>query len=631
MQRRDFLGSYSLLVLAPDLAGASPSVSVPSAAPPGPEPHMRWVELTTDVLVAGGGLAGVCAALAAARHGVKVVLVQDRSRLGGNSSSEIKMHVCGANASGGRPGWREGGLIEELRLEDAVRNPQSSFELWDLLLYDKVLSEPNITLLLDSAVYSAATENGRIRHVLVRSDHTEHIYRIQAALFCDCTGDSRLALEAGAEMHVGREARAEFGESLAPEKSEALTQGSSIIFTSRLHDRPMPFSPPRWARRVTRDQLRLRSIHSWEYGYWWIEWGGRLDTVHDDARIRHELLAIVMGVWDYIKNSGDHPSSANWAMDWIGMIPGKRESRRMVGDHILIQADLMRGEIEDAVAIGGWSMDDHPSGGFDDTDLKPAHQVVPPDVYNIPLRSLYSRNIANLMMAGRNISASHVAFSSTRVMATCAVMGQAAGTAAALCLAHHLTPRELYQRKPRMQELQQVLLTDDQTIRGARNRDPLDLARTARATASAEEPGAPAAAVLDGCSRDIPGKESHHWAGQLTSDGPWIELAWPAPQTIGCIQITFDTGFERPLTITKESSYAARMIRGPQPETVRDYTVSYRASATSAWVDLATVAGNYQRLRRHQFAPVQAQAVRIHITATNGDTVARIFEIRCYR
>src|ERR1019366_6096116 len=123
-----------------------------------------------DVLVAGGGLAGVCAAIAAARHGARVVLVQDRSRLGGNSSSEVKMHVVGANCHKGRPGWREGGLIEELRLDDAVANPQRSFELWDLLLYDKVVSEPNVTLLLDTVLYSAETKDGRINRVRARSD-----------------------------------------------------------------------------------------------------------------------------------------------------------------------------------------------------------------------------------------------------------------------------------------------------------------------------------------------------------------------------------------------------------------------------------------------------------------------------
>lgn len=627
MQRRDFIGGYSLMVFAGELTGV-PVQAAGNSGGVDRDAHMATVELETDIVVAGGGLAGVCAAIAAARNGARVVLVQDRSRLGGNSSSEVRMHVCGANASGGRPGWRESGLIEELRLEDAVRNPQCCFELWDLLLYDKVRSEPRIQLLLDTAVHGVELSGGRIEKVWARSDRTEQAFRIRTRYAIDATGDSRLAHEAGAKTRWGREARAEFNEPLAPVQADPHTQGSSILFTSRRFDRPMPFVPPAWARKITREQLRMRRPKSWEYGYWWIEWGGMLNTIRDDARIRHELLAIVMGVWDYIKNSGDLPESANWALNWIGMIPGKRDSRRVVGDHILTQGDILRGDIEDAVAIGGWSMDDHPSGGFDDQSLKPAEQIMPPDAYNIPLRSLYSVNIANLLMAGRNISASHVAFSSARVMATCATIGQAAGTAAALCHTWRLTPRELYQR--RLPDLQQVLLRDDQTIKNRRNEDFLDLARHARVTVSSEEAQAPGASVIDGILRDIPGKSVHHWEGKLESSGAWIELSWPAAQRISRIQITFDTGFQRVLTLSGESRVMKRVIRGPQPETVRDYTLAVRAAGSAGFREVAKVEGNYQRLRRHTFPAAEVSAVRLNITATNGDPSARVFEIRCY-
>ncbi len=439
MKRRDFLaavgfGGYSLVVLADDaqplaaaeLTAAEMHREFERIAPPSGkrqaaphEPHMTLVDLDCDLFVAGGGLAGVCAAVAAARNGARVVIAQDRSRLGGNSSSEVKMHVVGANSHKGRPGWREGGLIEEFRLDDAVRNPQRCWEMWDLLLYEKVVSEPKATLLLDSVLFAADVSPGHIDRVYVRSDKTEHIYRIKSKVYCDATGDSRLGLEAGAEMHYGREARSEYGEPLAPVTPDKETMGSSILFTSRKHDRPMPFVAPKWARKVTKEQLLKRSTNSWEYGYWWIEWGGQWNTIHDNERIRFELLSIVMGVWDYIKNSGAHPDAANWALDWVGMLPGKRESRRLIGDHVLTQFDLMgvRGDFEDAVAIGGWPMDDHPPGGFDRADLAPAVQIRTP-IYNIPLRSLYSKNVGNLMMAGRNISASHAAFTSTRVMAT---------------------------------------------------------------------------------------------------------------------------------------------------------------------------------------------------------------------
>ncbi len=189
------------------------------------------------------------------------------------------------------------------------------------------------------------------------------------------------------------------------------------------------------------------------------------------------------------------------------MLPGKRESRRLVGDHILTQADLTERptDFDDAVAIGGWPMDDHPPGGFDRPDLPPCVMVKTP-IYNIPLRALYSRNVRNLMMAGRNISASHVAFTSTRVMATCAVMGQAIGTAAAWCGRHNLLPRQLYNDKRRLRQLQQALLRDDQSIHKLRNEDPLDLARKAAARASGHLDRCPAAKVINGYVRDIPGQ-----------------------------------------------------------------------------------------------------------------------------
>jgi hypothetical protein len=647
MRRREFLaaaGTYSVFVNA---AAMPPAPQQPSfaegefrpdfdiLAPPETlrrmspvEPHMTLVDLKTDVLVAGGGLAGVCAAVAAARHGAKVILVQDRSRLGGNSSSEVKMHVVGANHHKSRPGWREGGLLEEFRLDDAVNNPQRCWEMWDLLLYDKAISEPNITLLLESTLYSASTKNGRIEEVMVRCDKSEHLYRIQAGLYLDCTGDSRLGVEAGAEYRTGREAKTEFGESLAPEKTDEETLGSSILFTSRLYPRPMPFTPPKWARKVTKEHLKFRGVNSWEYGYWWIEWGGNKDTIRDNERIRFELLSIVMGVWDYIKNSGELPSVSNWALDWVGMMPGKRGSRRLAGDHILTQHDLVKGSFEDAVAIGGWPMDDHPPGGFDRADLPPAVQIKTPEVFNIPLRSLYSKNVSNLMMAGRNISASHVAFTSTRVMATCAVCGQAAGTAAALCLRYNVSPREFAKKRERVSELQQTLLRDDQSIRDLRNMDPKDLARKGKVSASAAKGEAKPELVLDGAPRDIPGKSVHHWEGPLSGEGAWLELAWDGPQRIAEVQLTFDTGFQRELTLTSNDRVNTGILRRPQPETVKDYDLLYRAGGE--WKTLAEVRGNYQRLRRHRFDSVTASAVRVHVRSTHGADEARIFEVRCY-
>jgi hypothetical protein len=645
------LSTYSLFVCGPGIAEAGGEERSPeeirdsfeTLAPSDPaavarrlegEPHMTLVDLQCDLLVAGGGPSGVCAALAAARHGARVILVQDRSRLGGNSSSEVKMHIVGANNHRGRPGWREGGLIEELRLDDAANNPQRSWELWDLLLYDKVVSEPGCTLLLDTSVYAAEVQDGLVQRVMARCDKTEHLYRIRATHFADCTGDARLALEAGATLRWGREARDEFRESLAAETASRTTLGSSILFTARDHGRPMPFSPPKWARRIEEKHLRFRPVGSlaWEYGYWWIEWGGVTDTIRDNERIRFELLAIVTGVWDHIKNSGRFPEAETWAMEWIGMVPGKRESRRVEGDHILTQADLegRNPPFDDAVCIGGWPLDDHPSGGFDLADQEPFTSIPLPQVYNIPLRALYSRDLGNLFMAGRNASCSHVAFSSTRVMATCAGMGQAVGTAAALCARHGLRPRQLYEDKARLRELQQVLLRDDQTIRGVGNEDPGDVARQATVRASGALDRSRPESVIDGWVRNpTESGLSHRWVAPLEGDGAGVELAWATPRPLAHIQLTFDTGFHRELTLTASDGHNSHMIRAPQPETVRDYTIVVR-TPEGREVEVARVEGNHQRLRRHDFEAIEASAVVIHVTATNGSENVSLYEVRCY-
>ena len=484
LDRRHFMTAAlaSGYVLAVDGRRFGPEVAShvrPPTTSPGPvighaddrtkaEPHMRVVDWAVDLLVAGGGMAGVCAALAAARNGASVLLVQDRSRLGGNASSEVKMHIVGADCHGSRSGWREGGLIEEIRLEDAVRNPHGAWELFDLTLYDLVAREASLDLRLDTSVYAVDVVDGRVTRVYARCDKTETIHRVTPKLVCDATGDARLALEAGAAFRTGREPRAEFDEPLALEKGDDHSQGCSLLFTAREHDREIAFVPPPWARKITENDLLFRKIPkgSYEYGFWWIELGGTRDVIQDNEELRFELLRIVMGVWDWIKNSGERPDSAKWALETVGMIPGKRESRRLEGEHIQTWHDFVGGwkKRDDGVSIGGWNFDEHPPGGFDDWDQPPYYAKRIEEVYNIAFEALYSRNVSNLLMAGRNISSSHVAFTSARVMATCACTGQAVGTAAALASAKGLTPREL--RREAMGELQQALLRDDQSIRG---------------------------------------------------------------------------------------------------------------------------------------------------------------------
>jgi hypothetical protein len=630
--RRQFLSSFGGVIT---LFGASPSLPgggsgfLPQKTTGANPALFTRKSLETGILVAGGGLAGVCAAVAAARQGAAVVLVQDRSRLGGNSSSEIRMHVLGANSPQELRQWRETGLIEEFKLTDAATNPQRSFEMWDLMLYQKVLAEKNIRLLLDTAITGATARSGRIVAVQALSSWLEEHYEISAEQYIDCTGDAVLAAAAGARIMRGREGRGVYGEPLAPEQGDLKTMGNSLLFFARRHNHPMPFHPPEWARRFQPEDFLHRPIRSYEYGYWWIELGGEMDTIKDNRSIRHELVRTLLGVWDYIKNSGRFPDAGPWALEWVGMLPGKRESRRIAGNHVLKQQELEGAVLfPDRVAYGGWPMDDHPPAGMNAADLPPAIQIHFKQPYSIPLRSLYSISLSNLWMAGRNLSASHVALSSTRVMATCATLGQAVGTAAAWCLRRRCTPRRLAEQEAECKGLQQALLRDDQALLGIRNEDPLDLAKKALVQASHENPEGPAMAVVDGWNRDIGDGRSHQWQAQLAEVSPWIELSWENAQTIRQVQLTFDTGLNRLLYLTGQDSEYNRQVRRAQPETVSDYVLEARIR--DHWVRITEVKDNYLRLVRHDFEPVQAHAIRVRVLKTQGDPLARIFEIRCY-
>ena len=584
-------------------------------------------ELQTGLLIAGGGLAGICAALSAARNGIKVILIQNRSHLGGNASSEIRMHICGATQL--KQVWRETGIIEELMLTESVTNPQKCYEMMDYVFYDKIVSEPNITLLLDTMLFDVQTQNNEIRKVQGYCSQTEELYEISADYYADCTGDATLAALSGAEFMRGREAKSKWNEALGLEKEDNITMGNSLLFMSEKHDQPMPFTPPVWSRKYTLPDFKFRKISSYEYGYWWLELGGTEDIVNDGQKIRHDLMSVVFGVWDYIKNSGNHPESANWALSWFGTIPGKRESRRVTGDYVMIQDDIQKPKLfDDRVAYGGWPLDDHLPKGMDDTSLSPFRSIPLKGPYSIPLRSLYSKNINNLFTAGRNISTTHIALSSTRVMATCATMGQAIGTAAAYCVKNKISPVALSTDKANLTNYQQILLRQDQSILGVVNTDENDLARKAKVTASTETPEGKAENIIDGVNRDVKDGNSHQWQADVKEKEAWIELKWKKPITANTLELTFDTGLKRFLRLSAEASVFKRQVRGAQPETVSDYKLEFKLN--NKVVSEQFIKGNYLRKVTHKINPVKANAVRITVQKTNGDDLARIFEVRCY-
>ncbi len=235
-------------------------------------------------------------------------------------------------------------------------------------------------------------------------------------------------------------------------------------------------------------------------------------------------------------------------------------------------------------------------------------------------------------MAGRNISASHVAFTSTRVMATCAVVGQAAGTAAALVQPARARPRgRSAKTRAGSPSCSRALLRDDQSIDGLANEDARRPGPAGPGDGLGRPRRRPAAKILDGYVRDASRRRRRNrWSAPLESDGAWIELAWDQPQSVRHVQITFDTGFQRELTLTASDAINKGIIRAPQPETVRDYRLLAQVEGQDGWKELAAVTGNHQRLRRHDLDPVAVRAIRLQITATNGDPLARVFEIRCY-
>ena len=469
---------------------------------------MRTQTVDADIVVVGGGLAGVSAAVAAARLGRRVALINNRPVLGGNSSSEVRVWVCGATAHGNQRWARETGIIGELYRENQYRNPDGNPIYWDDVVLDAVRREPNITLFLNTEVVDASAEGPddarRVRSVTGWTLGSEIRTTFRAPVFLDCTGDGLVGALVGARHRLGKEGRDEFGEDWAPDEPEREFLGSTLLFYTKDAGHPVKYVAPESAKDITTTPIpSSRIIRSGDSGahYWWIEWGGRLDIVHDNERIRDELRSVILGIWDHIKNSGEFDADT-LTLEWIGNLPGKREYRRFIGDHTLTQNDVLaQTSFDDGVAFGGWSIDLHPADGMYATGAG-ALQRFSEGVFEIPFRSLYSVNVENLLMAGRNVSATHIAFGAARVMATCAAMGEAAGTAAAMCVEHEVTPRELH--ATRRAELRQLLLRPDATLIGVANEDPDDLARTAAVTASstrsvvgAEAPDPEAHALVD--------------------------------------------------------------------------------------------------------------------------------------
>ncbi len=430
--------------------------------------NCKIVNLNTDLVIIGGGTAGVCAAITAARKGTKTILVQDRPVLGGNASSEVRLWILGATSHlGNNNRWsREGGVIDEILVENLYRNKEGNAVIFDTVLLEKVLDEENITLLLNTSVYDITkSEDRKIESVKAFNAQNSTEYNIKAPIFCDASGDGIVAFKAGASFRMGAETKEEFGELFAPDKSYGELLGHSMYFYSKTIDKPVKFKAPNFALKDITAIPRYKSIGKDDKGcrFWWFEYGGRHDTIHETEEIKYELWKVIYGVWDYIKNSGEFQDVDNMTLEWVATVPGKRESRRFEGLYMIKQHDIInQSKFEDSIAHGGWAIDLHPADGVY-SELSGCTQWHSKGIYDIPYRSFVSKDIDNLFLAGRIISATHVAFGSTRVMATTALCGQAVGMAGSLCTQNDMLPRDLLENG-RIKTLQNELNLIGQSI-----------------------------------------------------------------------------------------------------------------------------------------------------------------------
>ena len=507
-------------------------------------------KLEADLVIVGGGMSGVCGALTAARAGIKVILVQDRPVLGGNASSEVRLWILGATSHmGNNNRWaREGGVIDEILVENLYRNKEGNPLILDTILLEKVSEEPNITLLLNTMVYEVEKAGDhRIESVIGFCSQNSTRYRMKAPLFCDASGDGIIAFLSGASFRMGAEKADEFDEGFAPDVEDyGELLGHSIYFYTKDVGQPVRFVAPSYALKNAGDLPRIRNFQVQDDGcrLWWVEYGGRLDTVHQSEEIKWELWRVIYGIWDHVKNSGQFPDSENLTLEWVGTIPGKRESRRFEGDYMLVQKDVVeQREHYDAVAFGGWSLDLHPADGVY-SDQPGCNQWHAKGVYQIPYRCYYSKDIDNLFFAGRIISASHVAFGSSRVMGTCAHGAQAVAMAAVLATQNNWLPRDLADPE-KITLLQSALNRRGQSIPMLPYQDPENLMADAKITADST-------LVLD----------------ELPFDGPWMPLEFSTAQLL---PLKADTAYQFQIAVRAQKATSLQ-VEWRTSSKVQNYT-----------------------------------------------------------
>mgnify|MGYP001151200052 FL=1 len=398
-----------------------------------------------DVIVTGGGIAGMCGGATASRLGCKVALINDRPVLGGNNSSEVRVHLGGNIGVGPNSGL--GRMIREFgHSKEGNAKPAANYEDEKKELF--IANEKNITLYANYRAISVKTDGNRIESVIIKHIENGKEVELKAPLFSDCTGDGTIGYLAGADYNMGRESRTEYGEELAPIQPDKMTMGSSVQWYSADKGKPTRF--PIFSYGL---QFNEKNCEKVTMGEWKWETGMNFNQIDDFERIRDYGLMVIYSNWSFLKNElKDNKKYKNRALDWVAYIAGKRESRRLLGDYILKQDDIDKNVYhEDASFVTTWSIDLHfpdslNASHFPDAPFKAATKHIHIYPYAVPYRCLYSRNIENLFMAGRNISVTHVALGTVRVMRTTGMMGEVVGMAASLCKKYNTTPRGVYQK-----------------------------------------------------------------------------------------------------------------------------------------------------------------------------------------
>jgi len=424
-----------------------------------------------DLVVVGGGMAGCSTALTAARLGCKVALIQNRPVLGGNNSSEVRVGLSGliykepyknlgksVDELGSVGHWslyeanldpespRSKKILETIALhpEKKIHNAGPESNYGDDRKKEVIENESNITLFLNTHVFKADKVENKIIAVYGKDIVTGKETRFKAKLFADCTGDANLGYMVGAEFRDGREGRKETGEPSAPDTPDYLVMGTSVQWYADEDQEVSSFPSCPWAV-----QFNEKTAHKVVRGDWDWETGLNRNQVEEIEFIRDYALRVTYGNWDFMKNlSKNKKLYEHYKLAWVAYIGGKRESRRLTGDVVLKEQDIVNQvSYPDASFTTTWGIDLHYPAKSDDFKGEPFRSIAetkPIEPYAVPYRCLYSRNISNMFMAGRDISVTHIALGTVRVQRTTAMMGEVVGMAASICKKNDALPRDVY-------------------------------------------------------------------------------------------------------------------------------------------------------------------------------------------